>query len=184
MCVGSVLRHRPRSFEEFWLAPIHSPPLWSPSPVPPLGRDPLVQSWHSQEHRTIGHGAELSDPEAEGSVYFWTALPPYRRYQHDNHHIIAGSWTFWCTHSHCWSLAVDARILIACGARFLLKGGSRGTPCRTHSTTLGDCPKEWRYTCPTRQLWDHIVAMLRIRSSGAQSSEAVQTWIQLPEASG
>jgi hypothetical protein len=35
-----------------------------------LGRDPLVQSRHSQEHRMIGHGAELSDPEARGSVHF------------------------------------------------------------------------------------------------------------------
>jgi hypothetical protein len=57
-------------------------------------------------------------------------------------------------------------------------------PCRTHSTTLGDCPIERRYTWPTMQLPDHGVAMLRIRSSGAQSSEAVRTWIQLLEASG
>ena len=35
-----------------------------------LGRDPLVQSRHSQEHRTTGHGAELSDLEAGGSVHF------------------------------------------------------------------------------------------------------------------
>jgi hypothetical protein len=39
------------------------PPIW-------LGRDPLVQSRHSQEHRTIGHGAEISDPKAGGSVHF------------------------------------------------------------------------------------------------------------------
>jgi Holliday junction resolvase len=37
---------------------------------------------------------------------------------------------------------------------------------------------------PTRQLRDHGVAVLRIRSSGAQSSEEVQIWIQLLEVSG
>jgi hypothetical protein len=39
------------------------PPIW-------LGRDPLVQSWHSQEHRMTGHSAALSNPEAEGSAHF------------------------------------------------------------------------------------------------------------------
>jgi hypothetical protein len=35
-----------------------------------LGRDPLGQSQHSQEHQTIGHGAELNDPVAGGLVHF------------------------------------------------------------------------------------------------------------------
>jgi hypothetical protein len=45
---------------------------FSSSLLPPirLGRDPLVQSQHSQEHRTTGHGAKLSDPKAGGSVHF------------------------------------------------------------------------------------------------------------------
>jgi hypothetical protein len=44
----------------------------SSSLLPPirLGRDPLVQSRHSQEHQTTGHGVELSDPKAEGLVHF------------------------------------------------------------------------------------------------------------------
>jgi hypothetical protein len=63
----------------------------SSSLLPPirLGRDPLVQSRHSQEHRMIGHGAELSDPTAGGLVHFWTALPSSRQCQYDDHHIVA-----------------------------------------------------------------------------------------------
>jgi hypothetical protein len=35
-----------------------------------LGRDPLVQSRHSQEHQMIGHSAKLSNPAAGGLVHF------------------------------------------------------------------------------------------------------------------
>jgi hypothetical protein len=153
------------------------PPIW-------LGRYPLGQLWHSQEHQMICHNAELSDPKVGGSVHFWTALPSSRRYQHNDDHIVAGNWTFGCTHSHYRSLVVDTGIPVACSAWFLLKCGARGMPCRTHSMTHCDCIEEQRYMWPTRQLRNHGVVTLRIRSSGAQSSEAVRTWIQSLEASG
>jgi hypothetical protein len=38
-------------------------------------------------------------------------------------------------------LVVDPRTLVGCGAWFMLEGGVRGMLCRTHRTTLGDCPK-------------------------------------------
>jgi hypothetical protein len=47
-------------------------PSFSSSLLPSirLGKDPLGQSWHSQEYRMIGHSVELSDPKISGSVHF------------------------------------------------------------------------------------------------------------------
>jgi hypothetical protein len=59
-------------------------------------------------------------------------------------------------------------------------------PCRRCkiSHSLRHTILERWYTWPTRLLRDHGVAVLQIRSFGAQSNEAVQTWISLLEASG
>jgi hypothetical protein len=57
---------------QYYLPKVLTRLSFSSSLLPPirLGRDPLVQSRHSQEHQMIGHGAELSDPKAGGSVHF------------------------------------------------------------------------------------------------------------------
>jgi hypothetical protein len=57
---------------QYYLSEVLARLSFSSSPLPPirLGRDPLVQSRHLQEHRMTGHGVELSDPKAQGSAHF------------------------------------------------------------------------------------------------------------------
>jgi hypothetical protein len=57
---------------QYYLPKVLTRLSFSSSFLPPirLSRDPLVQSQHSQEHQTIGHGEELNDPETGGSVHF------------------------------------------------------------------------------------------------------------------
>jgi hypothetical protein len=57
---------------QYYLPEVLTRLSFSSSLLPPtrLGRDPLFQSWHSQEHRTTGHGTEPSDPKAQGPARF------------------------------------------------------------------------------------------------------------------
>jgi hypothetical protein len=137
--LGSTLTEHP----EYNLSKVLTGPSFSSLlPVPiKCYKYPLVQSRHSRECWMIGHDTELSDTEVGDSVLSWTTLSSCHQYQHDEYHIVLGSWTFWCTHTHYRSLAVDPRIPTGFGARFLLKCGAHGTVCRTHSTILGDCLK-------------------------------------------
>jgi hypothetical protein len=62
---GTLVEH-----PQYYLLKVLTRLSFSYSLLPPirLGRYPLGQSRHSQEHRMIGHSAELSDPKVGGSV--------------------------------------------------------------------------------------------------------------------
>jgi hypothetical protein len=57
---------------QYYLLKVLTRLSFSSSLLPPirLGRYPLGQLWHSQEHQMICHNAELSDPKVGGSVHF------------------------------------------------------------------------------------------------------------------
>jgi hypothetical protein len=57
---------------QYYLPEVMTRLSFSSSLLPPiqLGGHPLGQSRHSQEHQMMVHSAELSDPEARGSVHF------------------------------------------------------------------------------------------------------------------